>query len=98
MFASLGSHVASGYRIRRLRQNRGTLAVGDGRQEVWATVPRSGSSLCTIASGGSIGREGAMVHWPQRPVPGLGSWAASRATNYASLLACGARGGLRFGL
>ena len=53
----------------------------------------SGSSLCTIASGGSIGREGAMVHWPQRPVPGLGSWAASRATNYASLLACGAAAG-----
>ena len=40
MFASLGSHVASGYRIRRPRQNRGTLAVGDGCQEVWATVLR----------------------------------------------------------
>ena len=85
--------MASGYRIRRPFQNRGTLAVGDGRQEVWATVLRSGSSLCTIASGGSIGREGAMVHWPQLPVPGLGSWAASRATNYASLLACGAAAG-----
>src|SRR6516164_7547312 len=33
-------------------------------------------------------------HWPQRPVLGLGSWAASRATNYASLLACGAAVGL----
>ena len=31
------------------------LAVGDGRQEVWATVLRTASSLCTIASGGSIG-------------------------------------------
>ena len=40
-----------------------------------------------------FGREGAMVQWPQRPVPGLGSWAASRATNYASLLACGAAAG-----
>src|SRR5262245_60282726 len=55
--ASLGSHVASGYRIRRPGQNRGTLVVGDGRQEVWATVLCSASSLCTIASGGSIGRE-----------------------------------------
>jgi hypothetical protein len=34
-------------------------------------------------------------NWPQRSVLGLGSWAASRATNYAFLLACG---GLRFGL
>jgi hypothetical protein len=50
--ASLGSQVASGYRILRLGQNRATVAVGDGRQEVWATVPRSASSLCTIASGG----------------------------------------------
>src|SRR5262245_66278739 len=33
--ASLGSHVASGFRIRWPGQNRCMLAVGDGRQEVW---------------------------------------------------------------
>ena len=62
--------MASGYRIRRPGQNRGMLAVGDGRQEVWATVLRSASSLCTIASGGSIGREGAMVQL----AAATGSW------------------------
>jgi hypothetical protein len=55
MFASLGSHVASGYRIRRPRQNRGTLAVGDGCQEVWATVLRSGSSLWSGVPAGTKG-------------------------------------------
>jgi CIC family chloride channel protein len=37
------------------------IAVGDGRQDVRGTLLRIASSLCTISSGGSIGREGAMV-------------------------------------
>ena len=51
-------------------QNRATVAVGDGRQEVWVTVLRSASPLCTIASAGSIGREGAMVQL----AAATGSW------------------------
>jgi CIC family chloride channel protein len=37
------------------------VAIGDGRIPVRHTLMRSISSLCTIASGGSIGREGSMV-------------------------------------
>jgi chloride channel protein, CIC family len=46
------------------------IAVGDGRQDVRGTLLRSASSLCTIASGGSIGREGAMVQL----AAATGSW------------------------
>jgi len=63
-------------------------------------VRRCGQPCCAVVHRCALllpvvpfGREGAMVQWPQRPVPGLGSWAASRATNYASLLACGAAAG-----
>jgi CIC family chloride channel protein len=37
------------------------ITVGDGRVPLAPTLLRSLSSLCTIASGGSIGREGPMV-------------------------------------
>lgn len=38
------------------------VAIGDGRLSIRQGLLRSLSSLMTVASGGSIGREGAMVH------------------------------------
>src|SRR5690625_3616499 len=38
------------------------VAIGDGRLSMRSGLLRSLSSLVTVASGGSIGREGAMVH------------------------------------
>ena len=88
----------SGYRIRRPGQNRGTLAVGDGRQEVWATVLRSASSLCTIASGGSIGREGATVPLAAATGSWIGQLGRFEGDKLRLLAGLRRRGGLRFGL
>ena len=38
------------------------IAIGDGRIPVREALTRSASSLFSVASGGSIGREGSMVH------------------------------------
>src|SRR3546814_19191219 len=38
------------------------VAIGDGKLSIRQGLLRSFASLCTVASGGSIGREGAMVH------------------------------------
>ena len=70
------------------------VAIGDGRLSIRQGLLRSLSSLSTVASGGSIGREGAMVH--------LGAMAASaigRFTNFSTarlrlLVACGAAAGV----
>jgi len=57
-----------------------------GRHDVRGTLLRSVSSLCTIASGGSICREGAMVcNWPPRP----GSWVGRPRTHLASFMSAG---------
>ncbi len=69
------------------------IAVGDGRQGVQGTLLHSASSLCTIGTGGSIGREGAMVQL----AAATGSW-IGQAGHFAGddlrlLLACGAAAG-----
>ena len=75
------------------------IAVGDGRQDVRGTLLRIASSLCTISSGGSIGREGAMVQL----AAATGSWIGQLGRfdgDVLRLLLAGLRrsGGLRFGL
>jgi CIC family chloride channel protein len=69
------------------------IAVGDGREDVRGTLLRTVSSLCTIASGGSIGREGAMVQLAAATgswIGQLGRWADR---DLRLLLACGAAAG-----
>jgi chloride channel protein, CIC family len=69
------------------------IAVGDGRQDVWNTLLRSASSLCTIASGGSIGREGAMVQLAAATGSWIGRLGRFDGDDLRLLLACGAAAG-----
>ena len=69
------------------------IAVGDGRQDVRGTLLRSVSSLCTIASGGSIGREGAMVQLAAATGSWVGQLGRFEGDQLRLLLACGAAAG-----
>jgi chloride channel protein, CIC family len=69
------------------------IAIGDGRQDVRGTLLRSASSLCTIASGGSIGREGAMVTLAAATGSWVGQLCRVRGDHLRLLLACGAAAG-----
>lgn len=69
------------------------IAVGDGRQDVRGTLLRCASSLCTIASGGSIGREGAMVQLAAATGSWIGQLGRFDKDDLRLLLACGAAAG-----
>jgi len=69
------------------------IAVGDGRQDVGGNLLRCVSSLCTIASGGSIGREGAMVQLSAATGSWIGQMAGFTEDDLRLLLACGAAAG-----
>jgi H+/Cl- antiporter ClcA len=69
------------------------IAVGDGRQDVRGTLLRVASSLCTIASGGSIGREGAMVQLAAATGSWIGQLGRFDGDVLRLLLACGAAAG-----
>jgi H+/Cl- antiporter ClcA len=69
------------------------IAIGDGRQDVRGTLLRSASSLCTIASGGSIGREGAMVQLAAATGSWVGQSGRFQGDQLRLLLACGAAAG-----
>ncbi|HWZ46607.1 MAG TPA: ClcB-like voltage-gated chloride channel protein, partial [Herbaspirillum sp.] len=70
------------------------IAIGDGRISLRQSLSRSVSSLCTIASGGSIGREGSMIQ-----LAALCSSLLGRAIHFDPprlrlLVACGAAAGI----
>jgi H+/Cl- antiporter ClcA len=69
------------------------IVVGDGRQGVRNTLLRTASSLCTIASGGSIGREGAMVQLAAATGSWIGQLGRFDGDDLRLLLACGAAAG-----
>ncbi len=69
------------------------IAVGDGHQGVRDTLLRSLSSLCTIGSGGSVGREGAMVQLAAATGSWLGRLGRFDGDDLRLLLACGAAAG-----
>ena len=69
------------------------IAVGDGRQDVRGTLLHSLSSLCTIGSGGSIGREGAMVQLAAATGSWIGRIGRFDGDDLRLLLACGAAAG-----
>lgn len=70
------------------------VSIGDGSIPVRQTLIRSLSSLVTIGSGGSIGREGSMVQLAALGASGLGRFARFPAARLRLLVACGAAAGI----
>ncbi|MDB5732122.1 MAG: chloride channel protein [Variovorax sp.] len=70
------------------------VVLGDGRMPVAQTLARSASSLVSIASGGSIGREGSMVQLAALCASLLGQAFRFPAERLRLLVACGAAAGL----
>ena len=68
--------------------------VGDGRISLRATLLRSVSSLLTIGSGGSIGREGSMVQLSAMIASRLGLLARAPVPRLRLLVACGGAAGI----
>jgi chloride channel protein, CIC family len=68
--------------------------VGDGRISLRGTLLRSVSSLLTIASGGSIGREGSMVQLAAMIASRVGQIAGSPVPRLRLLVACGGAAGI----
>ncbi|GAB3467936.1 ClcB-like voltage-gated chloride channel protein [Massilia terrae] len=86
--------LARRYRDRSAPDYMDAIAGGSGEISVPQTLLRSASSLCTIASGGSIGREGSMVQ-----LAALGASLLGRVVNFDRerlrlLVACGAAAGI----
>lgn len=70
------------------------VAIGDGRLPVRQGLLRSASSLLTVASGGSIGREGAMVHLAAMASATVGRFTQFGMARLRLMVACGAAAGL----
>jgi CIC family chloride channel protein len=68
--------------------------VGDGRISLRGTLLRSASSLLTIASGGSIGREGSMVQLSAMLGSRLGQFARAPVPRLRLMVACGGAAGI----
>lgn len=99
---AIGGLVAGGLLVlaRRWEQQKATsdymeaIVVGDGRIPVAQTLVRSGSSLVSIASGGSIGREGSMVQLSALAASLLGRFFRFPVERLRLLVACGAAAGI----
>ncbi|MES2183497.1 MAG: ClcB-like voltage-gated chloride channel protein [Pseudomonadota bacterium] len=99
---ALGGLVAGGLLVlaRRTAVQKATsdymeaIVLGDGRIPVGQTLMRSASSLVSIASGGSIGREGSMVQLAALCASLLGQWFRFPVERLRLLVACGAAAGL----
>ncbi len=70
------------------------VAIGDGIVPVRLSFWRSVSSLFTIASGGSIGREGSMVQLAALCASLIGRWVHFDPPRLRLLVACGAAAGI----
>lgn len=70
------------------------VTIGDGVVPVWQSLWRSISSLFTIASGGSIGREGSMVQLAALCASAIGRWVHFDPPRLRLLVACGAAAGI----
>lgn len=70
------------------------VAIGDGKLSVGQGLLRSLSSLFTVTSGGSIGREGAMVHLGALGASVLGRGIRLDTARLRLLVACGAAAGV----
>lgn len=70
------------------------VAVGDGKVPVQLTLVNSLSSLLSIASGGSIGREGSMIQLAAMTASVVGRVARFNTVRLRLLVACGAAAGI----
>src|SRR5690606_5717366 len=70
------------------------VAIGDGRLSLRQGLLRSLSSLSSVASGGSIGREGAMVHLASLSASLIGRFTRFSTARLRLLVACGAAAGV----
>jgi CIC family chloride channel protein len=70
------------------------VAIGDGAMPVGRSIWRSVSSLFTIATGGSIGREGPMVQLAALAASLIGRWVHFDPPRLRLLVACGAAAGI----
>jgi CIC family chloride channel protein len=70
------------------------IAIGDGRIPLRLSLLRSLSSLCTIATGGSIGREGSMIQLAALSASLAGRGLRFDAARLRILVACGAAAGI----
>ncbi|NLY63470.1 MAG: ClcB-like voltage-gated chloride channel protein [Alcaligenaceae bacterium] len=70
------------------------VAIGDGRLSLRQGSLRILSSLSVIATGGSIGREGAMIHLAAMGASAFGRFFSFSAVQLRLLVACGAAAGV----
>lgn len=70
------------------------VVIGDGRMSVRQGILRILSSLFTVASGGAIGREGAMIHFSSLAASLFGRFIYVRPERLRLLVACGAAAGV----
>ncbi|MGO1767135.1 MAG: ClcB-like voltage-gated chloride channel protein [Advenella sp.] len=70
------------------------VALSDGRLSLRQGALRVLSSLSTIVTGGSIGREGAMVHLGAMVASAIGRFLAFNSNDIRLLVACGAAAGV----
>jgi CIC family chloride channel protein len=70
------------------------VTIGDGAVPLWQSLWRSLSSLFTIASGGSIGREGSMVQLAALSASVIGRWVHFDPPRLRLLVACGGAAGI----
>jgi chloride channel protein, CIC family len=94
-----GGLAAGGFLLLARRYRAGpdymdVIAGGAGDISVPHTLLRSASSLCTIASGGSIGREGPMVQLAAMVAAQVGRFLRFDKERLRLLIACGAAAGI----
>lgn len=70
------------------------VVIGDGRMSLSQGMLRILSSLFTVASGGAIGREGAMIHFSSLAASVFGRFIYVRPERLRLLVACGAAAGV----
>lgn len=70
------------------------IALGDGKMPFRASIVKSISALFTIASGGSIGREGPIVALAAMMASIVGKWTNMATPRLRLLVACGAAAGM----
>jgi len=87
----LGARVLRGQRATDYMES---VTIGDGEIRVGPTLVRIGSSLFSIASGGSLGREGPMSQLAALLASGIGRIARLPRPRLQLMVACGAAAGM----
>jgi CIC family chloride channel protein len=70
------------------------ISLGDGRLPFRLSLVKAAAALFSVGSGGSIGREGALVQLAALSASRMGVWAGLHATHLRVLVAAGTAGGV----